>query len=440
MNHSKKNKKIIILKTLKRLFCKYSTGIFFLNFPLVINTLSALITLPVVLKNLPIEDYGKWIFVLTLKTWILTLSAMNITSASGRGIARGLNGTFLFAFFARLKLLIPLGAIVLGAGIFLKVFGHHTFSTLLIIMGFYLVFGYLFYTSLNAFLVAKKRFKELCFWNILIFSSSTMGSAVVACLSKNVVLFALFELCGIGILSLIAWLWIVKKNSLIGAYKNGEIDRECVSYGLKLIPVDLISTTGTKISNLVIGPFLGFRNLAFFSMANKLKDKMASIIKSAYPLFYADFSRIEKKKLVGHVSAHLGEIGAFGILLTLVSVAAGWSYIKLFLPETFYRSTIYLAILSLSLPAEMMSIVLCTILDSRFRHKELGLAKIIPNLLNLVLVLVLGYFWQTVGICIALTVGAWVSFGLYYFLTIKKDLAVNLIKKFSFLEAPARRW
>jgi len=418
---------------MKRFFQKYFTDSFFLNAPLVINTVIALVTLPIILANLPIADYGKWQFILALQSWLVVFSGSNITLASKRGITRGLEGTFLYAFLARLKLLILIGLIAIFTAGILKFLGYFTFPILLIIIGLYLILGYLFQTSFYEFLIAKKKFRKWCFWQVLISFVSMAGSAIVAYLTKNIVYFALFQLGSITILSWIGWFRIVKKEKLIESYKKGEIDKECVLYGLKLIPVDLVAITSTKISHFIIGPFFGFSNLAIFSVANKLRDKCASVMKSVRPLLYADFAKKERKELIKIINRHLVKIGILGLVLSLIFLLGGWFYIIFFLPKTFHQATIYLAILLLGLPAGMMAIVLHTVLESHLRYKELTVLGIVPNLAKIALILLFGYFWKIIGICFALAISGWISFGFYYLLTIKKDQAIKILKKFPLL-------
>lgn len=79
-----------------------------------INAVIALAIFPIVLANLPVADYGKFQFTLALQIWLSAISAGSISSASKRGIAKELNGTFLYAFLVRLRLLVPAGILVLG--------------------------------------------------------------------------------------------------------------------------------------------------------------------------------------------------------------------------------------------------------------------------------------------------------------------------------------
>jgi O-antigen/teichoic acid export membrane protein len=415
---------------IKKLFQRYFTSGFFLNVPLVINTIIALFTLPIILANLPIVDYGKWQFILAVQSWLLTFTGSNITYAAKRGIAKGLNGTFLHAFLTRLKLLILVGILTLGAAFYLKISGYHILPMLLAILGLYLIVGHLFQISFYEFLIAKKRFKEWSFWQILIPSTSMLGSALVAFFTKKIIFFASFQLGSISVLGLIAWFKAVKKERLVKSYKKGEIDKECVPYGLKLIPIDVVTVTSTRAADFIIGPFFGFTNLAIFSVAIKLSRKFTTIIKSARPMLYADFAKKERSELIRIMNRYLVKIGILSLFLTFGFIGVGWIYIKLFLPKTFHPAIIYFAILTLGLPAAILAVVLHTILESHLRYKELIATGIFPNLLKIMLILVFGYFWGVIGVCGALAISTWISFGFYYLLTVKRDLAMRMIEKF----------
>lgn len=404
-------------------FQRYFSDSFFLNFPLIINTLIALITLPIVLSNLPIHDYGKFQLILAIQVWLSAFSAVNITSASKRGLAQGLNGTFLYAFFARFKILIIAATFALGASVYLGIIGLNVFSSLAAIMGVYLVSGLLFQTSFYEFLIAKKRFKERCFWQVLIFTISMVGAAATAAFTKKIIYFALFQLGSVSFISCAAWFWIVRKESLVESYKKDEIDRECVPYGIKLLPVDLISITADKLSHFIIGLFYGFGNLTIFSVADKLREKFAGVIKSMRPLLYSDFALMEKSVLKSMINRHLVKIGAVGVGGAALFMCISWFYITYFLPLELHKAIIYFSILASGLPASMMAILLHTVLESHLRYKELTLIGIISSLSKISLIIIISYFWQITGICVALSISRWVSFGFYYFFTIKKQLA-----------------
>jgi len=428
------------MKTEIKLLQKYFTSGFFLNAPVVIMTIITLITLPIILANIAISHYGKWQFVIALQVWLAVFTAANITLSSKKGIAQNLDGTFLYAFLTRLRLIVPVGIIVIGVAFYLRVLGQHIFSALLIILGLYLILGYLFQISFCEFLIAKKKFKEWSFWQILTSSVAIIGSTIVALTTKNIVYFALFQLGSISVFSWIAWSRVVKKGNLIESYKNREIDKECVPFGLKLIPVGIVTITANKISHFIIGPFLGFANLAVFSLADNLWNRSAGTIKSTRPLLYADFAKIGRETLIQTLNRRLMKVGLIGIPLTLTLVLAGWSYIRFFLPQEFQQAIVYFAILALGLPAQTLAIILHTALEAHFRYKELTVIGIIPNLLRITLILIFGYLWQIIGICIAMAISGWISLCFYYLLTLKSELAGRIMSNLPLLKKLSPRY
>ena len=77
--------------------------------------LVGLTVLPEVLRSLPQEDYGRLQFAIAVQLWVITVSGKNILEGAKRGIAKGLDGTLLFALKRRVIFLLRVG--VLGAAL-----------------------------------------------------------------------------------------------------------------------------------------------------------------------------------------------------------------------------------------------------------------------------------------------------------------------------------
>jgi len=418
---------------LKILIRKYLTGSIFLTSPQVISSVVSLVTLPIILANLPLEDYGKFQFVVALQA-LVVLTGRNITMGSKRGIANNLDGTFLFAFFARLKYLVMLGLIGIIFSFVLYEAGVTTLSILLIIMSTYLIVGHLFQIGYQQFFIAKRQFKNLAIWSIITSILASSISALTAYLTHNILLFAVTQLGVITLISCLAWTWAVKKNKLISAYRKKEIDWECVSYGLKLIPADSIEMIAYKISHFIIASFFGFANLAIFSVAYKMRDKFAGILKQSRSLIYADFAREEQSKLVIILNSNLKYGIFFSLVLTFVCAIGGYFYIRIFLPESYIPAIKYFFILSLGLPAAVLQIIIQVILETNFRHKELASLFIISNVIRIVLIVVLGFVFGIIGVCTGIVLGGWTGFGLCYLLTLKKELVSKYVHINALLE------
>lgn len=425
---------LLIGKFAKKLLQRYFIDSSFLIFPQIIGTLVSLVTLPIILTNLPVADYGRFQLVLAMQVWLTALSGAHIASGSIRGIARGIDGSFLFAFLARLKLLVIAGLIGFGIAAYFYFINSYTFFYLLTILSIFLLTGYSFQSSYLQFLIAKKKFKQMAIWRITTSVVTPVISALVAYLTHNIVTFAGVQLGLTSLISCTAWVYVVRKNNLFSAYRRGKIDKQCVPYGLKLIPIDLISVTSAKISHFIIGPFFGFINLAVFSISTKLRDKFAELIRNVPSLLYSDFAQTDRNKVIKIINSRLKLLGVISIIFTFLFIGTGYFYIKLFLPKSYQLAIPYFVILGMAFPANMLAIVLHTLLESHLRYKELAIIGVIPNLFKIFLILLCGYFWGVIGICIGMTASGWLSFGFYYILTLKRKIVMELIKKYPLLE------
>jgi O-antigen/teichoic acid export membrane protein len=418
----------------KKLIEKYLGGGVILLSPQVVSLLVSLVTLPVVLRSLPINHYGLLQFVLAIQVWVGALSGNHISTGAIRGVARGLDGTILYGFLKRLRFFSLICFSGLIASFVFYLTEHQTFALLLIIIFLYLILGYLSQDHYISFLVAKKNFKQLSLLQIVDSITSLSISALVAYFTHNIILFALTLLGIKAFIYLTTWALTIRKSKIIKAYKEGLFDRECFHYGVRLIPIDIITITAGKISDFLIGYFIGFVHLAVFSVANKLRNKVAEAIRVTPSLLYSDFAKKERRNLIKTINKHLLKISLLGFLLVCGAIIAAYCYIKFFLPTSYHKAIMYFIIISLGLPAGLMAIILHTILESHLRYKELTVIGIIPNLLKIVLILVFGYFWKVIGVCGALAISSWVSFGFYYLLTIRKDLVIGIIQKFPLVE------
>jgi len=419
-----------ILNFVKFLIKRYFIDSFYLNLPQLIGIFTALITLPIILANLPIKDYGIFQFVLGLQLWLVALTGGHITLGAKRGISKGLEGTFLFAFFYRLKFLVIIGTILFISSFFIYNAGLITLSLLLVLVSIFLILGYLPQVSYLEFFIAKKQFKNFATWQIVTLVLTTGSVTAAAFFTHNILMFAIVQF---GLTTLIGWLgflYVIKKNNLILAYKKGEIDKECVPYGIKLIPAALILETSNRITNFIIGPFFGFSNLAVFSVAYKIEEKLRNFMKSFHNLLYSDFAKDEQRELIKKTRERLKKVLIVSVILTLGFLFLTYMYVDLFLPESYQMTKLYFLILSLALPGVFSQIIMHTILAAHLRYKELTVLGIVPNLLKIVLILIFGYFWKIIGICFALAISGWISFGFYYFLTLKREVVIKFINDY----------
>jgi O-antigen/teichoic acid export membrane protein len=216
-------------------------------------------------------------------------------------------------------------------------------------------------------------------------------------------------------------------------FRQGTIDTECVSYGIKLIPVELIGAAASKIAYFFIVPYFGYVNLALFSVADKLRERGVGFIRSVRPLLYADFAQKPQSKIIFSVNRNLLRMFFIGLLLALILLIIAWVYINAFLPIQFRVAFHYFVVLASGIPAVLMAVILHTSLEAHLRYKELTVIGVIPNLLKVLLVILGGYLGGIFGICIGLTIGVWISLVFYYMLTLRLEYVQRIVVKFPFL-------
>ena len=408
-----------MIKFVKNLFKRYFIGSFFLSVPQMVSIAITLVTLPIVLSHLKPEDYGLFQFVLSIQVWLNALTAEYSTTGSQKGLAKGLDGTFIFSLVYRLRFIIPLGVLVFIASPVFYYFGHSAFAFILFLMGIYFVIGYLPEVSYNSVFIAKKQFKYFSLWKSIDSVIIPIFSATAAYATGSVLVYALVHF---GSTALVGWaglIFAIKKNNLLKGYKEKNIDQSIANYGLKLIPSAIAVQASNKITDFIIGPFFGFANLALYSVANSLETRARSLIKVVQILIYPDFAKTEWNDLKKRIRSKL--INAFVVswIFVIGFSIIGYLYIYLFLPDFYLVSGIYLIILLLGFPAKILQAIIQTAFDSALRHKEMSYLLIAPNIIKVLIIIALGFVFGIYGMIWGLSLFAWLYFLFTYILFIR---------------------
>lgn len=405
---------------LKNIGIKYWHDMSYLNLPRLVQIILSLVTLPFVLQNVQVDEYGGLQLVLAVQAWIIILSGSKISSAAKRGIVHNLEGTFLYGFFARLRLLLPLAFISLLGGLSLYINHPGIFPILIIIASLNLLLTHPFESSLFEYLIAKKNYSTWSRYQIINSSLSLLVATAIIVYTKTIIFYFLSQSIVLATSLIFEWLFIVQREGLLKKYQSGAIDKECFEYGKKFIIVDIISATADKIAHIYIGYFFGLGNFAVFAIAYKLRDHFAGYIKSLQQVFYVDFASQKADIVLSKLKDRFFIFFLLSTSATVIFFLIGSGYILFFLPESTHQAIIYFAILIMGFPIGGISIALHTYLESHLKYKELFTMAVWPNLINIFMIILLGHYWGIIGVCIALAVDTWVLFFFYYALTLLK--------------------
>ncbi|MFH0853279.1 MAG: oligosaccharide flippase family protein [bacterium] len=414
-----------ILKVKQKYF---SSGVI-LFLPQIVSLGISMITLPIILSNLSIDDYGRYQFVLAIETWVLALTGSYITNGVKSAIANGFKGTFFYAFFYRLRLaaIVMLFGFVVIIIFFLQ--QSSLIAILLCIVFIYAIFGQIVNTSFINYLISTKRFKEKAAWEISIGLIVNLTALASAYYTHNIIIFVISSFGSLVLLSWIGFIYVSKKDHLLSEFKKNNIDKKCVSFGLKMIPANIINITSTKISSIIIGLFLGYTTLSTFSVADNLRNKFAMVVRIIDPLLYADFAKQKKGDLVQSIKSKLKIFFLISIIFTLIVLAIGYGYISLFFPTDYQITKIYFMILALTFPFSAVSYIFDVLFQSHLLHRETSIESISVDILKILLILLFGYLWGILGICVAITLSSWMAFFIYYLLIFKPQVLPSFLKR-----------
>ena len=387
----------------------------FFNIPILLGILAQIITLPIILRSLAIQDYGLFQFIIALEVWFAIFTVPHISFGAKRGIVRNMDGTVIFSYLARLKfslitsVFIWIAAVVIGL-----TGGFGALSILLFLFGVRLVLGMISQETWREFFVAKKKFREYAFWRGIDLVLTPLVGMIAAIQTHNIIIFVAVGFGFSIALNIIAFGYIIWKYRLIDAYRQGNIDKEVVPYGFKMIPASFAMSVTGKGANLLVGALFGFSSLAVFAVADRINSVFRSFLKSGYFLFYADFAKLSWENLVTKIKKY----SLFGLLIVFfISIPfalLGYIYVHLFLPDFYQVAKFYLLILALALAPTALKNVMRAALESYFKTKEILFVSIVPNVLRLAFFVIGGLLYGIIGIIWAIVLSAWIEYGFYY--------------------------
>lgn len=392
----------------KQLFKRYGKNGFLFLLLQGVTVGIQLFILPFLTRIFSQSDFGILQFSQTLINWFALFTIGNATFGAKKGIIEGKDGTMLYAFWYRMKFVMLLSLACFVSTLVLFVVGKVILAWVFVIVGLFLLVGYLPQVSFPQLYIAKDRFDLFVGWQSLTIVLSQVATVAVAFSTHNMLLTMAAQYFTFGLLCLLAFVMGLKRYHMIAAYKKGEIDRSCVPYGKKLILVEVIQGTAGTIHNFILGPVFGFATLAVFSVASRIDVLFRALISSGYYLLYKDFVQTDFENLKKHFKQKAFFLLVLSFLFSFLLFFASSFYIQKFLPVAYHGAILYTGILILGLPALLLQSIIQAALESRLKAEAQRLATYVSQLCRIIFLLIGGIF-GVLGISISITVSAWVS-------------------------------
>ena len=200
-----------IHKSVVRYFKAYSVNAVYLTCPQIVAAISSIVTLPIILGNIPGSEYGKMQFILAIFGWLSVFTFARISAESKIGIAKGYEGNFFYAIFTRLKLSIPVIIFCLLASISFLYFDKKVLGVISLMATASLIVNNIVNNSISQLLVAKELFHYFAWFGSITLLMRQIASAIAACYTHNIIYMFSARLCASFVIVVITLFLLLKR-------------------------------------------------------------------------------------------------------------------------------------------------------------------------------------------------------------------------------------
>ena len=367
-----------------------------------IGLIAGLATLVAFARLAPKEVYGQYNFVLAILAIVTLVSIPGLNSAVSRSTARGNEGNYKAAVKTRFLWSL------LGIPALLAVGAYYYYYETPIIGICFMTAG-IFFPLIhapnlwNGFLQGKRRFDLTTKYGGI--QSTVTAAAIIAILFLNPSHLVLIVVTHLGVTSFLTCFFYRRSQRYI---ENKAEDNECKKYGYLLTTASIVVDLANNVDKILVGILLGAPQLAIYSVARGIPDRIRTLLKPAWSPFMPKFSQdgVEMRE-VQEVAKHF--------ILPLVVVTLGGSllywffidHVMLLLFSTKYmESTIYARMLLLMILAAIPGSFFGRFAIAKRKTKAIILRCHIFSFLRLVIMSGFIYQWGIMGAVWALNLNA----------------------------------
>jgi len=233
----------------------------------------------------PKEIFGQYNFILAILTMASLFSIPGLTNAVMRSVARGYDGNYKQA--AKIRFLWSLLGIpaLLGVGAYYYYYNTQIIGICLMISSVF--FPLMWAPSIwEGFLVGKKRFDLTARYGSI--QSSISAVAIIGILFLNANHLVLIIATYVITNSFLTFLLYRRSLKYI---ENEAKDDECKRYGYFLTTAAIAGTLADNIDKVLLGILLGAPQLAIYSIAKLIPDRIRNLLKPALSPLMPKFSQ-----------------------------------------------------------------------------------------------------------------------------------------------------
>lgn len=218
------------------------------------------------------EIYGQYQYVFSILGVLSLFSLPGVNTAIAQSSARAFDSVLQEGTKLRLKsALIGSAALILVASYFFSRASLDLFMGLMIAAVLFPTYYGL--DTFLSFLQGKKKFLPFSLVSSLLFLLPILATIIVVLLNCEFQYVIMIRLGVTSLLNVIFFQFVKARYT-----KNVRIDKEAMRYGKHTSMIGVLGTIHYNLSSLVVGTFLGFEELAVFSIGNSIRRALQSLI------------------------------------------------------------------------------------------------------------------------------------------------------------------
>lgn len=366
------------------------SGGFWSNLNFLFSSILAFILSIAFAYYIPRESYGLYQYILSLSAIFTAFSLTGMNSSITRSVAQGYDGSFIKSILPQFKWGLFSSCISLITALYYLTQGAHGIALALFCASIFLPIINTTNTY-TALFIAKKDFKQNFLFNTSYNLLYTLIMVIVITYTQNPITLVIAYFVVTGFVNSFIFIKSIQKNTL-----NTLTDPDTLPYAKHLSIMNIIGVIANKIDSILVFQFIGPMHLALYTFAKIIPEKTGGAFKSFTSIAFPKFATQEKHEIHRTILRRT-------FLLSLLAIGVSIGYIciapflfNLFLPA-YTDAIIYSQVLSLSLIGSAASLPMYALMSQK-STKELYKINVIYPLTQLILILILMYFWGIWGL------------------------------------------
>lgn len=369
-------------------------GSFWLGAGQIISMTVAFFTSIAFANLLPPDVYGLYKYILSLVAIISIPTLSGMDSAITRAVAQGFEGTI----FLGLKEKIRFGILSTAAGILISLYyfiqGNKILGISFLVISIFIPIWESF-DIYNALLNGKKLFSKFSKYYGLTQILSFLIVVGTLFISKQLVFIILAYFVSNTIIRIIFFYKIIKEIR-----PNNSIDPGAISYGKHLSLMDIIGTFLGQFDKILIFHYLGATELALYAIAIAPTEQIKGALKNIHTLALPRFAERTKKDISLNIFDKTIRLCLLVSVLILIYIIIAPYFFKIFFAN-YVGAILYSQIVSVSIIGVSATSLLYTFFESQKAKKELYQLNILNNVINILILFPMIYYWGLLGAILA---------------------------------------